>query len=346
VTPAGGDWTVTSDGTDWVLVFQNSPASTALQAMRITAGGVVEQPSSVIVPATYFMRSNVHAAYTNGVFLLKWNDFEDTMSIRFGQDLVPLDPAPNLLVENAQLGGLVASPTQFYMVWKQADADLPASGCRLAREHGGVKLDGNGRNISGTSNPVTPPDVAWDGARFRVSWGTSPTSVRLGRVNAAGAVLRPERHRGPRSAARPARVDRGRRRAASCGATSRAVRPRRLQRARERVEQAGPNFPLSSGAPMQSRADVAVGSNGYMVVYRSDISGLERIVAQPLDAAGNPTTPAPVTLVQGDDVFNLGFPTVAWNGSVYPRDLAVRDWNRRGSASARTERSSIRPTST
>jgi len=71
------------------------------------------------VPATYFMRSNLNLAYANGVFLLTWNDFEDTMSIRFGQDLVPLDPAPSLLVENAQLGGLVASSTQFYMVWNR-----------------------------------------------------------------------------------------------------------------------------------------------------------------------------------------------------------------------------------
>ena len=318
VTPAGGDWNVASDGADWVLVFQTSPATSALQALRITAGGVVEQPSSVLVDATYFLRSNVHVAYTNGVFLLTWNDFEDTMSIRFGPDLVPLDPAPSLLVADAVLGGLVASNTQFYIVWNRQTPtfQMRVAGTRVSTA--GVKLDGAGVNISGTTQPQSPPDVAWDGTQFRVSWGTSPTAVRLGRVSAAGAVLDPNGVPvpGPKPGLLEATADGGVQ--LVWGNVSDVFFELDIQSAHvTAANTAGPNFPLSTGAPAQTRADVAVGSNGYMVVFRSDISGLDRIVAQPLDAAGNPTTPAPVTIVQGDDVQQLGFPAVAWNGSVY-----------------------------
>jgi PKD repeat protein len=319
VTPQGGDWTVSSDGTDWVLVYQTSAATTALQALRITAAGVVEQPTSIIVPATYFMRSDFHLAYTSGVFLLTWNDFSDTMSIRFGRDLVPLDPAPKLLVPAAHLGGLVASDTQFYTVWlkQRVDFSLMVAGSRISTA--GALLDASGVNVSGTSTPQfdSSPSVDWDGALFRVAWGTSPTALRLGRVNAAGAVLDPNGVAvpGPQAGLLAATADGGVQ--VVWGNQSAQFDLDILSAHVNAANTAGPNFPLSSGAPQQTRADVARGSSGYMVVFRSDVSGLDRIVAQPLDLAGNPTTAGPVTLVQGDNTFALGLPTVAWNGSVY-----------------------------
>jgi PKD repeat protein len=60
-----------------------------------------------------------------------------------------------------------------------------------------------------------------------------------------------------------------------------------------------------------------MGSAGTMLVYRSDISGVHRIMAQPLDAAGNPLTTEPILLDTGDSTYGPGFPTVAWNGSLY-----------------------------
>lgn len=317
VTPAGSDWAITSDGTDWVLVFQTSPASTALQAMRITAAGVVQQPGSVIVPATYFLRSDIRLAYTSGVYLLTWNDFGDTMSIRFGPDLLPLDPAPKLLLQNAQLGGLVASNTQFYAVWNKQTPTfhLQVAGTRVSTA--GAKLDGNGVNISGTSEPVTTPSLSWDGARFRVSWGTTPTSVRLGRVSASGTVLDPNGVpvAGPQPGLLESTPDGGVQ--LVWGNVSQFFELDVQSAHVSAANVAGPNFPLSTGAPRQIRADIAAGNNGYMAVFRSDVSGLDRIMAQPFDAAGNPTTPAPVTIVQGDAIEALGYPAIAWNGSVY-----------------------------
>ena len=80
---------------------------------------------------------------------------------------------------------------------------------------------------------------------------------------------------------------------------------------------AGPDHTLSTGAPMQLYADVAVGSNGYMVVYRSDTASAHRIHAHPLDANGSPLTAEPIQLASGDTIYGPDRPSVAWNGSLY-----------------------------
>jgi PKD repeat protein len=320
VTPTGSDWDVTSNGTDWVVVFQSSAATTALQALRITADGVVEQPSTVIVPATYFMRSNIDVEYADGVYLLTWADFSDTMAIRFDDDFVPLDPTPQMLVDGAVLSDLAASPTQFYAVWhrQQPDFTFAVAGSRISTA--GVKLDGNGVNISGTSQPEFQSEqstsVDWDGTNFRVGWGSAGV-LRLGRVSPAGAVLDPNGVAvpGPRAGIVTATANGGVQ--VTWENLSDQFQYDILSANVSAANVAGPTIPLSSGAPQQTRADVAVGSNGYMVVYRSDVSGLTRILAQPLDLAGNPTTAEPVVLTQGDVTHGLGYPTVAWNGQTY-----------------------------
>jgi PKD repeat protein len=318
VLPSGSDWAVTSNGTHWVIVFQSSAATTALQALRVTAAGVVEQPSSILVPATYFSRSDIKVAYTSGVYLLTWTDFSDTMSMRFDDNLVPLDPAPKTLVANGELDGLVASNTQFYVVWlkQRQDFSIVVAGSRVSTA--GAMLDGNGRNISGTSSPQfsSTPSLATNGKQFRVSWESNDV-VRLARVNAAGAVLDPNGVPipGPQQGLIATTGDGGAQ--LVWENLSAQFQTDILSAHVTPANSAGPTFPLSTGAPQQNRGDVAVGSSGYLVVYRSDISGLTRIMAQPLDAAGSPTTPQPTTLVQGDNVERLGTPTVAWNGSEY-----------------------------
>jgi len=81
---------------------------------------------------------------------------------------------------------------------------------------------------------------------------------------------------------------------------------------------AGANRTLSIGAPAQQRADIATSGSGYMMVYRSATTPLSRVLAQPLDAAGNPLTTEPIELDASIDSINYpGSPAVAWNGSLY-----------------------------
>jgi PKD repeat protein len=81
---------------------------------------------------------------------------------------------------------------------------------------------------------------------------------------------------------------------------------------------AGANRTLSIGASAQQRADIATSGSGYMMVYRSATTPLSRVLAQPLDAAGNPLTTEPIELDASTDSINYpGSPAVAWNGSLY-----------------------------
>jgi PKD repeat protein len=80
---------------------------------------------------------------------------------------------------------------------------------------------------------------------------------------------------------------------------------------------AGPTRTASIGAPAQSQPDIATGTNGFMIAYRSMTSARHRILAQPLDAAGNPLTAEPTEVDAGDPSALSGAPAVAWNGNYY-----------------------------
>ena len=186
----------------------------------------------------------------------------------------------------------------------------------------GQMLDGNGVNISGPNEPggYATTSVAWDGSQWKVTWGNL-TDTRLARVSAAGQVLDPG---GVLVAGATTGVS------ASAGNGS-------LQLAWsdfvwvgqtgsyevfsthiDPSNVAGEMRTLSIGAPAQQRADVATSGSGYMMVYRSATTPLSRVLAQPLDAAGNPLTTEPIELDASTDSINYpGSPAVAWNGSLY-----------------------------
>ncbi|MDQ3200118.1 MAG: PKD domain-containing protein, partial [Verrucomicrobiota bacterium] len=79
----------------------------------------------------------------------------------------------------------------------------------------------------------------------------------------------------------------------------------------------GSSIPTAIGAPAQTRGDVALGTSGSMIVFRSEISGSIRIKAQPLDINGNPILAEPLLLETGPVTNSPTAPSVAWNGSLY-----------------------------
>lgn len=318
VVPGPTMWAVTSDGADWMLAFQTSGSSNDLHAMRITAAGVVQQPPQSLVPETYYQRYNLRLAYVGGVYLLTWDDNGSGKALRFDASITPLDAAPLTLVAGATITGLAASGSQFYIVWQeqQPDFTLAVKGSRVSTA--GVKLDGNGVIISGNnSSQFTANALAWDGTNWRVIWSVSAAGqVRIASINAAGQVLNPGGAllNGPVIGSMTSAPNGG----VQLVWSSYTVNQNDVLTARVSAGNvAGPTVMLSTGSPMQIRADVATGSNGYMVVYRSDIAGFNRILAQPLDAAGNPLTAAPILLDTGDNLYGPAAPSVAWNGSLY-----------------------------
>jgi hypothetical protein len=91
---------------------------------------------------------------------------------------------------------------------------------------------------------------------------------------------------------------------------------RRDVRARVPATSPAGNIAASSGAPQQNRPDAAVGNNGSMVVFRSDVSGDARIMAQPLSAARHSDYTGTHHSRRSRNRRDA-YPTVAWNGSVY-----------------------------
>ena len=193
ITPSGGMWSVASDGNNWVIAFEGSSASTDLMALRISPEGVVlDPPIHTLVPATYYTRPNLRLAYANGVFLLTWADFTDTMAIRFDQQLNLLDVSPHLLLSSWNFADLTSNGSQFYAIWISQDPPnylISVTGSRISTD--GVMLDGNGVNISDTHEPLPYyiTNVVWDGTNWRVTWAYQGVSVA--RVNPDGQVLDP-----------------------------------------------------------------------------------------------------------------------------------------------------------
>jgi len=321
VVPAGSSWTVASDGIDWFLAFQESDMSSALDLLRVTTAGAVLQGPKVVVSSTYFLRSNLRLAYANGVFLFTWADFSDTKALRFDQSLTVLDPAPFTLVSGDIVNDLASDGTQFYATWLKTVSFVDqVAGSRISTA--GTVLDGGGAGVV-ISNSGSKPDafntafVTYDGINFRVSWSSS-SKLFIARVNPGnGAVLDPGGIlvQGPMSGP-----------TASTGGGELQVAWTVLQASEydtltSHVSPAnipGRNLGLGVGAPEQTRNDVAMGLTGSMVVFRSDFSGTNRVMAQPLDLNGRPLLKNPVLLDSGTPTAGpVSAPSVAWNGSVY-----------------------------
>lgn len=321
--PSGpGYWALASDGNNWVVVNQGTSASSDIVAVRISAAGVVlDQPARALVPATYYGRSNIQVAYAAGVFLCTFNDdyvngTDNTKAVRFDSNLTMLD-AGLITFLATPLSALAGNGTGFYAVWNRQEPDYSIHVVGSRVNTAGVKLDGNGVNLSGTkqSYAYAVTAVAWDGVNWRVTWGEYATAYSA-RVTSAGTLLDPGSVAvsGPQTG-----VTAGNGAGAlqvvwtvytnnNYDVFTANISPGNL---------AGPNRALSLGAPSQSRPDIATSGNGYLLVYRSSTDARARVLAQPLDATGNPLSAEPVQLDSGPSVNGPGNPNVAWNGSVY-----------------------------
>ncbi len=317
--PGGGPyWAVASDGNNWVVVVQGTSTGGDIVAIRISpAGAVLDPPTRALVKATYYMRSNIRLAYAGGVFLMTYDDGTfGTVGLRFDSNLNPLGTA--LLTAVSTVSDLAGAGSQFYVVWhrQQPDFSKAVYGSRL--DTNGQMLDGDGDNLSGNSFSDTFTDmaVAWDGVNWRVTWLRNLTELRAARVNTSGTVLDPGGVAISGPSAGPTAgngsgglqivwspyVD------ADQGVVTANI---------SSTNAAGPSRQLAIGAPRQVRPDIATNGNGYMVAYLSSTGSAHRVLAQPLDAAGNPVTAGPVELASGDLINGPGAPAVAWNGSVY-----------------------------
>lgn len=315
--PITTQWAIANNGSTWVVAFWGTGASGDLTAIRISPDGLVlDPPTHLLVPATYYMRFNLKLACATGTCLATFSESPATGAVRFDSNLNVLGGGLFTLLP-VPAASLVSNGAEFYIVWEQQQPNFTMAVMGSRVNTAGQKLDGNGVNISGASYPEanTTTDLVWDGSQWKVTWGFN-SAVRLARINAGGQVLDP----GGIAVAGPST---GQAAATSTGGmqlawTSYINSNNDVTTATISAGNvAGPNRTASTGAPMQLRPDIAVGSNGYMIVYQSSIAGQTRILAQPLDAAGNPLTAEPVELQTGPGLNGPASPAVAWNGSLF-----------------------------
>ncbi len=321
--PSGGAyWSLASDGVNWVVVVQGTSTGGDIVAMRISpSGAVLDPPTRTLVDATYYMRANIRLAYAGGVFLMTYNDqyvngTNETKGLRFDSNLSVLAPPAQLLTVPAS--DLAGAGNQFYLAWLQQQPDFSTAVYGTRLDSNGLKLDGAGDNLSGNTFSDTFSEIGatWDGVNWRVSWLNNLAELRAARVNASGTVLDPGGVAIPGPTAGPTAgngnggfqvvwspyVD------ADQGVATASVSSANV---------AGPNRHIAIAAPRQVWPDIATSGSGYMVTYLSSTGNAHRVLAQPLDAAGNPTAAGPVELASGDLLYGPGAPAVAWNGSVY-----------------------------
>lgn len=329
VKPLSGTWGVASDGNGWVIGAQGSPTGADLIAVRVAANGTVLDPGGkILVPETYYLRGSTRLSFAGGVYLLAYEESmtgsDPTQGVRFDAALNLLDAAPIGLAP-APLSALASNGSGFYAVWvaQQPDFSNAVMGSRIGTN--GQRLDGNGVKISGTNAPdaYATTSVTWDGSQWKATWESGGV-VRVARIAASGSVLDPGgvAVSGPKSGV-TASAGNGSFQLAWSAPT--ASEDDTLTAHVNASNVAAANRFLSTGAPWQGPADAAAGGGGFLVAYRSATSATVRLLAQKLDAAGNPASAEPVVVATGDPLSLRGGPGVAWNGSVFLFTWSTQD---------------------
>jgi len=319
---SGVQWSLASDGVNWVVACQGTSASNGVVAVRISPSGILlDPPTRLVVKEKYYLRFNFRLAYAGGVFMLIFDDEyvggqNTTSYVRFDSFLTLLDPNPVRLLDHPATA-LSSNGNLFYVVStrQMSDWSVRVNGMRVMST--GQKLDGDGVNISGTNTPQYPWGTFcdWSGQDWRVTWGSSNT-LRMATVTQSGTVVNPGGIPVPGVESGPI--------AAMPNGDLQSVWTAYNGFGNDIIgahifpDGSTPgNEEVSIGAPSQVRSDAATNGNGYMVVCQSMTSDTSRVLAQPLDASGSPMIGEPVELASGPLFNGPGSPNVTWTPAGY-----------------------------
>jgi hypothetical protein len=307
----GAMYDVTSNGSEWVVVAQGTSAGeNDLVAVRLAADAtILDATPRILVPAEYYLYFTISVRFAGNEYLLTYDNLFDFRARRFSTDLTPLGTftLPGLT--------LASNGTGYYSAWasgttivgspmtKEGVHTFPAGvtisptaiteGMALAWDESrwwfagheyplGItfrRIAADGTVIDGTGIPVDPPSATHVGS-FAVAGAPGGGALASWQDTRAGFVNGQDVHLGFVSA--------------SGAAAARGA--------------------ISLAAPAQIAADLIEGADGFLVAFRSQISGLQRIQVQRLSPDGVAIDTEPILLATGP---NLGTPAAAWNGSVY-----------------------------
>lgn len=319
---------LTSDGSNWMVIWSGSRG---ISGVRVAADGTVDtsRPSLIYLypdPLPPTVQVNADIAFAGNQYFLVWNETVYLNSnlttsmlkaMRLSTQLVPLGEPVTLRTTGGERPS-VATDGQNFLV---AAGNL------------GWLVANDGHVISAeltlsTSGGVA--DICWDGVNYyiagykenytlfaaKIAPNGSPagnTEVELKRSDTNFFVTVAPRPNGG---------------AQVVWATQKIYKPFDgaegyyyssdldvLTAGMTANEVATPVTAISVSAPRQSLAQMAAGADGFLLTYRSQVSGDSRIMTIKLNADGNPVSAEPLRLDGGHPAITN--PAVAWNGSSY-----------------------------
>lgn len=306
---------VTSDGSNWLIVVQGTSAGeNDLVGVRLAPNGVVMDTTPVVLaPAQYYLLFNITAHYAGGEFLVSYDAINDPRARRYTTNLTPIGGQFPMRGHLAKSNG-----TGYFVAW---GANGNFVGSPMTKEGtlafpAGVLL----APIGGADES----DLAWDGAMWWFSLRDPNLGVTARRITAGGTLLDAVGILLDPSAGQDVRAHRiaG---AAVPGAggivaiwqdyRAGGVNPCDIDAAF--ASPAGtpiPKGPIALSAPAQINSDISEGSNGFLIAYESRVSGNTRILGQRLSPSGLAIDTEPLFLGSG---LLAGSPAVGWNGAMY-----------------------------
>ena len=324
---------VASDGSNWGVVWKDFVGTQwKIQGVRISPQGITLDLNPVLIHTTTSQPYQGDIAFAQDEYLLAWKEWrfpgnDDVLGRRLNTLLQPLETNAIAITSHADYDTfpkVATNGTDFLVTWERYNTCCVGGGGKVygARvSHGGSVLDPASIAISGYVGETIGrnPSVTWDGLNYYVGWVVG-FDLFAARVTSNGGVMdfggftvgvgtslmmEPNLAGGQTGGAQMVWKDN----------RAGGILPYDIYRASLSADGVpAPESAISLGAPAQLEADVQTSGTGYMVVFRSESSGLRRIMAQPLDANGDPLVPEPILLASGA---YLSSPALAWNGSLY-----------------------------
>ena len=318
-------WSVVSDGSNWMVTWRDSADGTwVIEGARISPAGLVLDPGGKHLRRDVWNSgtTNSDIAFAGDEYLLVFEEWGTEGWVINAQRLsLALDPLGSVFRLNtysptdAHRPAVASNGTDFLVVWFEDKwyGWAQIYGTRVS--HTGTVLDANGLPITDFAGYTQfEPDLGWDGSNYIVAHNRD-YDIYTTRVTSAGAVLDPagipvkistETKIQPAIAAGP-----------SGGGTLVWTTSFNADIFAATVASngtAGEDRVITLSVPRQSTPRLATSGDEFLVVFRSEISGEIRIVAQRLDSAGTPLTQEPILVAAGA---TLRTPSVAWNGLHY-----------------------------
>ena len=331
-----GNFTVSSDGNQWVVVWEGSSAdATELLGTRIAPDSTVLDPGGIqVLPGTYYNRSNLSMAFAGNEYLLTWQGINVVRGMRLNPDLSVIDAAPfNISPSGYSLfdSRVAANGTDFFVVWEAWISSNLFDGIQGARvSQAGQVLDPTGIAIWSDYGGYIgrSPRAAWGGSSWFVSFllngitvlRISPDGMVIDR-NSMGADPANTSNKGsPESAP----VAGGGIQLAWVDTRAAGEYPKDIDTARVSANRSfGQDVQVSNGLPSQIGPAVAANGSGYLIAFHDEVSGSSFVKAQLVDASGVSLWSEPVTLATSTSIQKVA---AAWNGSLY-----LVAWSDRGS---------------